>query len=440
MYDTLIRNGNVVMPTGIERVDLGIRKGKIVDILPSGHGEEGIRELDVTSRYVFPGGIDVHVHMDDLGAEEMEEWQYGSLAAAQGGITTVADMPIDCNPVTTDRQALRRKLDRIQKNAYVDYLLWGGLTAENLSCIEGMIEDGAAGLKAFLVDSGAKGFCRVTAPVLLEAMKKAVKENFPIVVHAESEEINQYYTEKYKDSRSWTDWSKMRPEESEWLAVSKCLLLARITGARVHIAHVSSARTIQMIAEAKRKGVRVTCETCPHYLLFSERDYEQKGAQLKCAPPVRGEHNRKELWKELKRGNIDMISSDHSPCVPKEKNDSIKECWAGISGIQMTFLAMYSEGVCKGRITPVEMAGMLSENPAELLGIARQKGSIETGKDADLVILNPFEKTVFTEMELKMKVKQSIYKNDGFCGRIEKTFLRGTEVVVGNPEGRFICR
>ncbi len=163
----------------------------------------------LTGKYILPGGIDVHVHMNDLGAEEMEDWRHGSLAAAVGGITTVVDMPIDNVPSTTDSKSMRRKLERIRGNSYVDYLLWGGLTADNLEKLPGMLEEGAVGFKTFLIDSSGEDFGRTTDGVLLEAMKAAAKEDFPIMIHAENDELNQYTTEQYGTSTDWADWSEM---------------------------------------------------------------------------------------------------------------------------------------------------------------------------------------------------------------------------------------
>lgn len=440
MYDLAITNGYIITSEGKKRLDIGIRNGMIAGMSLPGMLGDAKRIIDIPGQYIFPGGIDVHVHMDDLGAEDMEDWRHGSYAAAAGGVTTVVDMPIDSVPSTIDRDCVKRKLDRIEGNAYIDYMLWGGLTTDNLDAVMPMLEEGVVGLKSFLTDSGADDFVRTCDPVLLEAMKIAAKEGFPIIVHAENEELNKFYTEKYKGHNNWREWSKMQPEAGELEAVTKCALFAGVTGARVHIAHVSSARSVKIIQEAKKQGVKITCETCPHYLLFSEEDYEDKGAMLKCAPPIRSRQNRQELWKELEQGNIDMISSDHSPSPTKNPDDTVDEAWAGISGIQSTLLALYSEGYCKGRMELKQIAEVFSTNAARLLGIDDRKGSIELGKDADLVILNPWRDTVFDKDQIKTKAKNSVYEDSCFRGFIEKTFLRGGEVKNHEPRGHYICR
>lgn len=440
MYDMLIRGGIVVTPTGIKKMDVGITNGRISGLFLDSNSLSAKKEMKAFGKYILPGGIDVHVHMDDLGAEDVEDWMHGSLAAAAGGITTVVDMPIDNVPPTVDKRTMKEKLKRIYGKSYVDYLLWGGLTAKNLQCIPGMLDEGAVGIKAFLVDCGMEGFQKVTDGVLLEAMKIAEKGNFPIMIHAENDELNQYYTEKYNTSTNWADWSNMHPEIGELEAVCKCILFAENTGARIHIAHVSSVKTVALIEEAKKRGVRITCETCPHYLLFSDQDYDEKGELLKCAPPVRDAKNRSALWESLRREQIDIISSDHSPGVRKETIQRISEIWSGISSIQNTILALYSEGVCKDRISLECLAKVCASNPAKMLGIEAEKGSIEVGKDADLIILDPKKDTVFDKEEMKMKIKRSVYDHFHFHGRIEKVFLRGKEVKEGMPTGRYLNR
>lgn len=438
-YELIIENGRVVTPDGEKNWDIGIKNGKIAALSAPGMLSDSERKIDASGKYIFPGGIDVHVHMDDLGAEDLEDWRHGSFAAAAGGITTVADMPIDCVPSTVSSEAVRRKLDRIRGNAYTDYLLWGGLTTDNLRDVEGMLKEGIAGLKSFLVDSGAEDFVRTSDAVLLEAMYKASEKGFPIIIHAENEEMNRYYTEKYGKNNNWADLSRMHPEAGELEAVSKCLLFSELTGARVHIAHLSSSKSVRLVAKARKKGVRVSCETCPHYLVFSEKDYEEKKALLKCAPPVRDEENRKKLWEELKHGDIDMISSDHSPNYVSG-NDSVCQAWAGISGIQNTLSVLYSEGFCRGRLSLGRIAGVFALNGAKLLGIDKQKGSIEIGKDADLVLLNPQKETIFDRSLMRTRIKSSVYQDFHFRGRIEQTFLRGVRVESKEPGGRYICR
>lgn len=444
MYDLIIRNGLVVLPEKVEKLDIGIKDGKIAALTLPGITGNANCEVEASGKYIFPGGIDAHVHMDDLGAEDTEDWRHGSYAAVCGGTTTVVDMPIDCVPATTNCQAVKKKLERIKGNAYTDYLLWGGLTTDNLVEIKGMLEEGVIGLKCFLTDSGLPDYPKTSDAVLLEAMKIAAYREFPIMIHAENQEMNHYYEKRYEGSRKWEDWSRMHPLESELEAVEKSILFAERTGARIHLAHISSIESIERIQEAKQKKIKITCETCPHYLMFCEEDYKEKGALLKCSPPVRGSNNKEALWKAISDGKIDIISSDHSPYKGKTSsalgNETIETVWAGISGIQNILHVLYSEGYRKKKISLEKIAEIFSLNPAKLLGIDKYKGSIAIGKEADLVILNPNADTQFDERQIKTKLKNSVYKDYHFEGDIEQTFVRGVRVTEHIPEGRYIRR
>lgn len=438
MYDLIVKNGEIITETGKKRLDIGIQNGVITKLGCSEEMGEAREILDARDRYIFPGGIDAHVHMNDPGADEMEDWIGGTLSAASGGITVVADMPIDNIPATINRQTMERKLEHIKGRSYTDYRLWGGLTTNNLKDVEGMLEAGAVGLKAFLTDSGSEELKKTSAPVLLEAMKVSAKKEFPLVIHAEDDEINKYYSKIYSDDPTWDDWSNMHPEISEWDAIVRCLLFAKATNAKIHIAHISSAKSVSLIRAAKEQGIRVTCETCPHYLLFSEKDYTKNGALLKCSPPVRNEENRRALWKALERGDIDIISSDHSPNPAKSRSDNVNTAWSGIAGIGVTLLSLYSEGVCKHRCSLEQLVKVTSVNASKLLGIDRKKGKIALGKDADFIIFNPHKTTVFRDERGKMR--NSIYQNMSFQGKIENTFLRGYKIEHAKPQGQHICR
>lgn len=431
MYDLAIINGCVVRSSGSVYLDIGISEGIITAIELPGTLGDAKQIFDAQGCYVMPGGIDTHVHMNDLGAEELGEWPEVSWEAINGGITTVVDMPIDNVPATISQQALELKLDRIHERSYVDYLLWGGLTTNNLEQIPELMKSGVAGLKSFLVDSGAEDFVRTTDPILLEGMKLVAKAGIPLVIHAENNELNSYYTQKYKGLNNWKYWGQMHPEVSELEAVSKSILFAELTGAKIHIAHISSAKSVRMISMAKQRGVNVTCETCPHYLLFSEEDYTTKGALLKCAPPVRSEQNRLELWEEVKKGNIDLIVSDYSPNPEKRASDSVDTAWAGINEIANTIVAMYSCGCIERELTIEQLVQMCSENAAKLVGVEMSKGSIEIGKDGDLVVLNPNRTTVG---------KNGIYRDVTFCGEIIQVFLHGRCIKEKNPQGCYIRR
>lgn len=347
IYDLVITGGTVITGDGPGQRQIAVKDGRIREVTSMEQNLQSVEQYHAEGCYIFPGGIDVHVHMEDLGTEDVEDWPHGSYAASSGGVTTVADMPIDCVPSTVNAVNVRKKLHRIQGNSYVDYLLWGGLSGKNLNEIPGMLKEGVVGLKSFLVECGIEDYPMTTDDVLEKGMQMAAEMDFPVMIHAESEILNQKYTNIYAKSRDYRDWTCMHPVEGETEAVSRCIYYARKTGARIHIAHVSNGQTLEVIRRAKQEKVKITCETCPHYLYFTEDDYEKKGAYLKCAPPVRTKADREELWKGIKDGTIDMVSSDHSPSLFQENGPYVKDAWAGVSGLQQSLLVLYGEGYIK---------------------------------------------------------------------------------------------
>ena len=464
IYDLMIKNGTVVTPDGPIKADIAVQDGKIAALLKGEpdsleeasatpdlkakvsdrEQEEGIFKenpvsvFDASGCVIFPGGVDVHVHMEDLGAEDFEDWSHGSYAAALGGTTTVVDMPIDCIPSTVNRETVQKKLKRIEGRSYVDYLLWGGLSSDNKDEIPGMLKEGVAGLKAFRIECGIEDYHRTPDDVLRETMELSVKRHFPLMIHAENEAMNRAAIKAHEWSEDYSDWTYMQPAEGEAKEVGFCADLARETGAKVHIAHVSNRLTLKEIRRAKAEGARVTCETCPHYLLFTVKDYGEKGPALKCAPPVREPEDLEALWEALKDGTIDMVSSDHSPNTVQAPTPYVKDAWAGVSGLQQNLLCLYGEGHVKRGMSLEMVAKIFSTNAAKLLGIADRTGSIEVGKSADLTILDPNQKTCFDEATIQTKIKEGIYLGETMTGKIVATFLRGEKICHGAPKGKYI--
>lgn len=440
IYDLVITGGIVITDDGPKQQQIAIKNEKIQRLASNNQKFQALEYYRAEGCYIFPGGIDVHVHMEDLGIDDVEDWPHGSYASVSGGVTTVVDMPIDCVPSTVNAENVRKKLCRIQGRAYTDYLLWGGLSNKNLNEIPGMLQEGVVGLKAFLVECGIEDYPMTTDAILEKALKIAAKKKFPIMIHAESEQLNKKNTAIYAGSKNYRDWTYMHSIEGETEAVNRCIYYAKKTNARIHIAHVSNGQTLDMIRKAKQEKVKITCETCPHYLYFTEDDYERKGAYLKCAPPIRSAKEQECLWEGIEDGTIDMVSSDHSPSLYQEKGPYVKDAWAGISGLQQTLLILYGEGYGKRGITLPTIAKVFASNAAKLLGINEQKGCVEVGKDADLTILDPGKNTLFNEKNIETKRKESVYLGEEMEGRVTATFLRGHRVYKGNPEGVYIRR
>lgn len=414
-YDLIIR--------GRDR-DIGISDGTFAAISPNLRGSTQ-EEIDATRMSIFPGVIDSHVHFNEPGRADWEGFETGSRSAAAGGTTTVFDMPLNSHPPTIDGPSFDAKRAAAEKCSLVDFGLWGGLVPQNLNELETLRDRGAVGLKAFMCASGIDDFPHVTMSILREGMKRAADLDLLVAVHAESPKKL-----KSPNGARVRDFLESRPVEAELDAIKLAVDLARETGCRLHIVHVSCGRGVKLVAAARSTGVDVTCETCPHYLVLTEQDMEEIGAVAKCAPPLRSPNDQHDLWNAIV--DLTSIGSDHSPSPPEMKQcENFQEVWGGISGVQH-LLALVADKV---------PAKLLSENVAKRFRIAR-KGGIETGKDADLAIVDLHEVDLVTRESLQYRHKQS-----PFIGRklprIVRTILRGQTIsengkVVTRPMGKLL--
>ena len=315
-------------------VDLGIDSGKVAAIAPSLAGSSD-DEIDLSGKSLFPGFIDAHVHFNEPGREHWEGFATGSAALAAGGGTTFCDMPLNSTPPVVDGGSFREKREIGLKKSILDFALWGGLIPGNSDQIPDLAREGAAGLKAFMADSGLEEFPRITPKDLQAGMEMAVRFQLPVAVHAESQE----FLDSLPDSGETgvRGFLCSRPIEAEVEAIQIACELAGETGCQLHVVHVSSAAGVRVIDQAKKSGVNVTAETCPHYLFFDENDMIEMGAAAKCAPPLRPKSEVTALHESLQFGLVDSIGSDHSPSDPKLKSGDFSEVWGGISGCQHAF-------------------------------------------------------------------------------------------------------
>jgi allantoinase len=374
--------------------------------------------------------IDVHVHFNEPGRTDWEGFTSGSRQMAKGGCTTFIDMPLNSIPSTTTVSALTEKAKLGMKKSLVDFGLWAGLVPENEPEIEGLAEAGAIGFKAFMSATGTSEFSAVDDFTLYEGMKRIAKLNKVLAIHCESNSIIERLTaiKKEKGLVTARDYVESRPVLAELEAVNRALLYAQETGCAVHFVHISNAKTVQLIQAAKERGVNATVETCPHYLLFNVDDFAKKGAVAKCAPPIREEKEREELWKELSSGNIDIIASDHSPCPTPLKTEFEKDlfqAWGGITGGQYTLEAIIDQAHIERNIPLTQVAKWLSSEPAERFGLAPRKGSIAIGADADLAIIDLQQTHLLTQADLAARHPHSPYIGMEFRCRVIKTIQRG---------------
>ncbi|HKA60529.1 MAG TPA: allantoinase AllB [Gemmatimonadales bacterium] len=441
--DLVIRGGTVVLSTGQRPADLAITNETISAI--GSEVQDGAAVIDARGLIVLPGVVDAHVHFNEPGRAEWEGWEAGSRGAAAGGVTTVLEMPLNAHPPTTTAAAFDEKLAIASEKSLVDFGLWGGLVPENLAQLESLHHRGVVGFKAFMSHSGIDDFHRVPDGVLAIGLKTTARLGALVGVHAESHEmVEQLGTALSAEGRiDRLAWCQARPPQAEVDAIRRLLVCMRGAGkhARAHVVHVSCAAGLAEVDAARNNGIAISAETCPHYLAFTDQDFERIGPALKCAPPIRDEATRETLWNEVLEGRVDLIGSDHSPCpaADKEKgNDDVWKAWGGVAGIQATLPVLMTDGVHARGLSFERIAHLTATAPAQLFGLDPRKGAIVVGADADLVLVDPTKEWTFKPSDLQTRSGVSAYLGRTFRGKVVRTLVRGATVyadgeVTGSP-------
>lgn len=441
-YATVVRGASVVSSGSMEVLDVAINDGVIADIAPriAGTGRE---EIAAEGLYLFPGAVDIHVHFNEPGRANWEGWTTGSAAAACGGTTTVAEMPLNARPPTLDGASFDAKRAAAEAGSLVDFALWGGLTPINLDRMAELAERGVIGFKAFMSNSGIDDFPRADDATLREGMQRAVSLGLPVAVHAEDESMTAALAAKARAENriSYTDYAASRPPEAEIDAIGRAIRYAEESGCALHVVHVSTAAALAAIGEARDRGVDVTAETCPHYFTFSEDDLPRLGALMKCAPPLRSHDESSRLLQAVAGGHAQIVASDHSPCPPSMKNgDDVFAIWGGIAGCQSllpaTISAIHNTG---GAPLPFAVK-LISEAPARRLRL-HGKGQISPGFDADLVLVDMGSRYTLDPWRIRYRHQNSPYVNCTFPLKVNRVLLRGQTIVLddelkGSPRGR----
>ncbi len=426
----------MVLPTGQKPADIAIKDGVIVAIGSEVAGAEDV--IDARGLVVLPGVVDAHVHFNEPGRAEWEGWEAGTRGAAAGGVTTVLEMPLNAHPPTTTPAAFDEKVAVASKKALVDFGLWGGLVPANLDNLQILHQRGVIGFKAFMSDSGIDDFPRVPDGVLAIGLKVTARLNAIVGVHAESQEMLET-----AGAPNRLAWCRARPAAAEVEAIRRLLVCMRGAGkgVRAHVVHVSCAAGLAEVDAARRKGVSITAETCPHYLAFTEDDFERIGPALKCAPPIRDAATRDALWKALLAGRVDLIGSDHSPCPAADKHkgeDDIWRAWGGVAGVQVTLPVLLTDGVRARGLSFERVAHLTATAPAQLFGLYPRKGAIAVGADADVALVDPEQRWVLDAKQLQTRSGVSAYLGREFTGKVVRTIVRGETVfvageIVGKP-------
>ena len=443
-FDLIVRGGHVVTGTGVHDADLGICDGTLVEIEPNLSGDAR-KTIDATGHHVLPGGIDPHVHFNEPGRTEWEGWDSGSQSLVAGGITTCIEMPLNAHPPTLDRVSFEAKVAAAAGASRADFALWGGLTPGNLDQLAELAESGVIGFKAFMSSSGTDDFQHAGDDTLYSGMCFAASVGLPVAVHAENDAITSDLAARSRAAgrTSMRDYLESRPVVAEIEAIGRAITLAEYTNCTLHIVHVSTGRGVALVAEARERGVDVTCETCPHYLVFTDEDAERIGATAKCAPPLRDAETRESLWRSLLDGEIDFVASDHSPAPPSMKTgDDYFGIWGGISGCQHMIPAMLTAGIERGLSLP-DLARLTSINAAKRFQLAG-KGRISVGADADFSIVSDQTPAPIPGSAIRYRHPRSVWDEFSVNQTFRLTVLRG-EVVFGEgmpgrrpPTGKLI--
>jgi allantoinase len=443
-YDRVIRGGFVVTSQGVDEADVAIDGETIAAVAPAIEGTVR-EEIDARGLHVLPGGVDVHVHFNEPGRTEWEGWATGSAACAVGGTTTVAEMPLNAHPPTLDGSSFDAKRGEAEASSYVDFALWGGLTPINLDHMEELAERGVLGFKAFMSNSGIADFPAADDATLLAGMRQAAALGLPAAVHAENDAITAALAARaIAEGRTGApDYLASRPAVTETEAIGRAIHFAEETGCALHVVHVSTGQGVAIIAEARARGVDVTAETCPHYLLFAEGDLERLGAVAKCAPPLRPRAEVAALWQALRAGDIHVVASDHSPAPADMKSgDDFFAIWGGISGCQLLLTTLLTAGHGARELPLTTLVDVLADRPARRFGMTG-KGRIAPGSSADLVLVDLSERFTLLAHHLRYRHRHSPFVGMSFTGRPRRTILRGETVAidgeaVGAPRGRLV--
>ncbi|MEU7811546.1 allantoinase AllB [Pseudonocardia sp. NPDC049154] len=443
--DLVFRARRVVTAYGEVARCVGVRGGEIVAIEPYDSPLTAPEVVELgDDEVLLPGLVDTHVHVNEPGRTEWEGFASATAAAALGGVTTIVDMPLNSIPPTIDVAALEVKRKAAETQAHVDVGFWGGAVPGNENELRGLHDAGVFGFKCFLLHSGVDEFRPLPPEDLEGVLRRIAAMGSQLIVHAEdSDAIDRAET---PHGELYANFLASRPRGAENLAIAWLLERARWTGARVHVLHLSSSDALPMLASARRDGVRVTVETCPHYLTFDAEEVPDGATQFKCCPPIREAENRELLWQGLRDGVIDIVVSDHSPCTADLKHldtGDFGTAWGGIASLQVGLPAVWSGARVRGH-TLADVVEWMATGPARLAGLAH-KGSIALGNDADFCVFAPDDAFVVDAHRLAHRNPVTPYDGRALSGVVRSTWLRGSTICAdsttsGPPAGRLLRR
>jgi dihydroorotase len=427
--DLVICNGSLVTPDTVIEASIAIKDGKVLAVgdleaMPLA------RELfDAGGLHVLPGAIDDHVHFRDPGYPHKEDWESGTAAAAFGGVTCVFDMP-NTIPPTGTAEILAAKHAIAAAKAHVDFGLYGLLGDDTIAHVPDLVAGGVIGFKLYMGNT----FGKIPSPdtgATLECFEVAAATGKRVSLHAENNDIMERRQKRLMAAGKRDQWAHLaaRPNVVAVEAVSRAAILAEWTGARIHVLHISTADELRPLREAKARGVDITGETCPHYLMLSTEDYKRVPGVMAVNPPVREAHNQAPIWAALLDGSIDVIATDHAPHAPEEKTRN--DIWTvdcGFPGVETQMPLMLTE-VNAGRMSICDYVRMSAYNPARIWGLYPRKGALTPGSDADIAIVDLAREHVIRDSEIQSRSKISPWDGRKVKGLPVHTLVRGRFVM-----------
>ncbi|MGW4797154.1 allantoinase AllB [Nonomuraea sp. NPDC004297] len=432
-FDLVVRSRRTVTPEGPRAAAVAVRGERIAALHDYDAPLPAVEDVDLRDLALLPGLVDTHVHVNEPGRTHWEGFDSATRAAAAGGVTTIADMPLNSLPPTVSTEALDAKLRAAGGRCHVDVGFWGGAVPGNVKDLAPLHERGVLGFKCFMSPSGVAEF-----PPLAEAELRAALEEIAgfgglMIVHAEDPEL---LTEPA--GPGYGQFLASRPGAAERSAVARAVRLAEETGCRMHILHVSSAECLEVLEAAGARGVAVTAETCPHYLTLTAEQVPEGRTAYKCCPPIRSGANRDLLWDGLARGVLSCVVSDHSPSPADLKVPDFAAAWGGIASLQLGLPAIWTEAARRGFVL-ADVVRWMSAQPAAIAGISG-KGGIKVGNDADLVAFDPDAEFLVDAARLYHKNPVTPYHGRTLKGAVLTTWLRGHPVdgAAQDPHGRLL--
>ncbi|GGN91418.1 allantoinase [Streptomyces albiflavescens] len=443
--ELVLRSTRVITPEGTRAASVAVTAGKITAVLA--HDAEvpaGVRLEDFGDDVLLPGLVDTHVHVNDPGRTEWEGFWTATRAAAAGGITTLVDMPLNSLPPTTTVDNLRTKKDVARSKAHIDVGFWGGALPGNVKDLRPLHDAGVFGFKAFLSPSGVDEFPELDQEQLAQSLAEIAGFGGLLIVHAEDpHHLAAAPQMGGRKATKYADFLASRPRDAEDTAIENLVAQAKRLNARVHVLHLSSSDALPLIAAAKAEGVRLTVETCPHYLTLTAEEVPDGASEFKCCPPIREAANQDLLWRALADGVIDCVVTDHSPSTADLKTDDFATAWGGISGLQLSLPAVWTEARKRGHGLE-DVVRWMSSRTAQLVGLDDRKGAIEVGRDADFAVFAPDETFTVDPAALQHRNRVTAYAGKTLSGIVKSTWLRGERIVAegefGEPTGQLLTR